>query len=339
MSALSVSRWLLLALCAGSEFFAQVADQPMRPGQPVPPDRGWPREFSDRTATLVLHQPQVDGWPHFTRIHARSAVAVTPAKGEPAVYGTLSMEAETRVDLDSKSVALSAFSVTDIRFPAAKDESHAQKLSAVTKSLLPTYPTSIALDRLLAYVDVSQIAPRNTAVAVDPPPILVSTQPAVLVIIDGEPVPVDIENTQLKKVVNTNWDLFLDKEGRFYLRDDKAWLSAKALDAAWTPLTKMPKEFTKLPDTDQYSDVKQAAAAPRKPDTAKLVLVVQKPTELIVLKGEPILASVSDTQLMWVSWPSPARETFTPARTATCISATRRETGIRNSGSGSWEAV
>jgi hypothetical protein len=301
MPNLSVSSCLLLALSAGLSFSAQGADQPTRPGEPVPPDLGWPRQFSDGTATLVLHQPQVDKWPEFAKIHARSAVALTPAKGETAMYGALSMEAQTHVDLDSKSVALSAFTVTDIRFPAARDDAHAQTLPALTKNLLPAYPTSIALDRLLAYVDLSQITPRNAAVAVDPPPILVTTQPAILVILDGEPITVDIEKAQLKKVMNTNWDLFIDKNGRYYLRDDKVWLSANALDAAWSPVTKLPREFTKLPDTDQYTEIKQAVAAAQKPETPKLVLVVQKPSELIVLKGEPILAPAVDSQLMWVT--------------------------------------
>ena len=39
-------------------------------------------------------------------------------------------------------------------------------------------------------------------------------------IIDGQPIPLDIEGTDLQKLVNTNWDLFLDKKaGRYYLRD------------------------------------------------------------------------------------------------------------------------
>lgn len=67
-------------------------------------------------------------------------------------------------------------------------------------------------------MDTSQVKPRQTAVSLDPPTILVSTQPAVLLIIDGDPALYDIEGTDLQKVVNTNWDLFYDKKGkRFYL--------------------------------------------------------------------------------------------------------------------------
>ena len=90
----------------------------------------------------------------------------------------------------------------------------------------------------------------QTNVSLEPPQILVSTRPAILAILDGEPIPADIEKASLKKVVNTNWDLYIDKSDRLYLRDGKSWLSARGLDEAWSPVTKMPKNCAKLPETE-----------------------------------------------------------------------------------------
>jgi hypothetical protein len=144
-------------------------------------------------------------------------------------------------------------------------------------------------------------APRAEArVLTEPPPIFVSTQPAVLVIIDGEPVMLDIERTSLRRVLNTNWDLYQDRRtSRFYLRLNKSWLTAPDLRGVFAPAGEVPADLTRLAadehkDTRETSPVSRMTAAPR-------VIVVQKPSELIVLKGTPELAPVPGTPLSSVT--------------------------------------
>jgi hypothetical protein len=266
------------------------------------PDPGWPRQYVDGSAKLVVHQPQVDSWKDFKKLKARFATELTPAKGSKTVYGAVLLEADTAVDLDSRTVALANFDIMDAPYPSAKGPEEAKQWAELTRKLMPERPASLALDRVLAYLDSGQIKPRSIQTSMESPPILVSTQPAVLVMIDGKPVPLDIEKTNLQKIVNTNWDLFFDKKnGQFYLRDGRSWLTAKSLQDSWKPVTKAIKEFTKLPATAEYQDVKVAAASPQKPSSAPLVLVADKPTELIWLSGEPVMEPVAGTRLMWVS--------------------------------------
>jgi len=272
----------------------------MQPASPS--DLGWPRRYSDGSATLVLYQPQVDTWTNFKRLTARLAASLTTHKGAQTVWGVLSIVSETQVNQPVRTVTFENFGVTGISYPTARDDAEAKAWQALTTRLLPAYPATVALDRILAYMDQSQWNARQTAVLLDPPPILVSTQPAALVIIDGQPVPVDIAKTNLQKIVNTNWDLFFDKKGnRYYLRDEKVWLSAKELKDAWAPVAKLPTDFTRLPATDPYKEVLQSAARPQKPAVMKLILVVDKPSELIVIAGEPALAPIPETGLMWVT--------------------------------------
>jgi hypothetical protein len=276
---------------------------PRRPAaEQLATDPGWPREYTDGTAKLVLWQPQVDSWSDFRNLKARFATQLTPGKNAQPVWGVLSIESGTDVDQESRSVAFTDFKVTNISYPSAKDETQAHALEALTKKLLPPYPTVVLIERILAYMDMDQIKTRETPVLLEPPPILVSTQPAVLVIIDGKPIFIDIEQTNLQKVVNTNWDLFFDKQAkRYYLRDDVAWLAAKELSDDWTAITELPKDFSKLPNTEEYKDVREAAAKPQKSANPNLVRVAFKPSELIVIDGEPKFEPVAGTHLMWVS--------------------------------------
>ncbi len=272
------------------------------PPQPLTADPGWPRVLSDGSAKLLLYQPQVDNWKDFKILSTRFAVELTPAAGNPPVYGTLRIDADSSVDLETRSVLLTNIRLVNARYASAKDEAQAKAWTALTVKLIPKRAMTVALDRLLAYLDSSQVQRRDVQVALDPPPILVSMQPAVLVILDGQPLWVDVDKTKLKHAVNTNWDLFQDADsGLHYLRLDKSWLAARSLQDTWTPIMQLPKDFAQLPKDAEYQEIRESAAAPNALEKAPQVFLVYKPSELIVLNGSPTWEPVRGTQLMWVS--------------------------------------
>jgi hypothetical protein len=66
------------------------------------------------------------------------------------------------------------------------------------------------------------------------PRILVSTRPAVLVSIRGDPQYEPVEGTRLSRVVNTDARLFVHRpEDRTYLQVGERWYSAPSLDGPW----------------------------------------------------------------------------------------------------------
>ena len=283
--------------CLAALIVSRLAAQPAKP----PADPGWPRQYTDGSAKLVLYQPQVDSWKDFQKMELRFAAGLTPAKGAQQSFGALMVSADTLVDTGTRTVQFDNIRVDDARYPSAKSADEQKKLLDLTSKLLPKEPVGVSLDRVLAYVDAKDEKVRESKVSLDPPPILVSTMPAVLVIIDGDPILMDIEKTGLQKVVNTNWDLFLYKKDRYYyLRNEKVWWGTKDLTGAWKAETKLPKDFDDLPDTEQYAEIKTAAKAPQKPNVVTLVMVVNKPTELIVINGQPSMQPVAGTQLQWV---------------------------------------
>jgi hypothetical protein len=170
---------------------------------------------------------------------------------------------------------------------------------------IPAKGQVIALDRVLANVDKSQIKPKSDAAGIkaDPPKIFHSTKPAVLVIFDGPPVWSPIKDVDLKYAVNTNWDIFEEPSSKtFYLRDDKSWLKATDIKGPWTPAGKLPGSFSKIPANDNWKDVK--ANLPGKSIAASAVPQVfesTEPAELILIKGEPAFVAVKGTSLFWVS--------------------------------------
>jgi hypothetical protein len=160
----------------------------------------------------------------------------------------------------------------------------------------------IALDRVLAGVDKSQIIARNVGdVKADPPTIFYSTKPAVLVNFDGEPIWSPIKDSELKFAVNTNWDVFQHEPSHtYYLRHDRVWLKAGDVRGPWAAAGTLPANFSKLPADDNWTDVKAAlpgAAATSIPS----VFVSTVPSELILFRGTPAYTLVNGTRLWWVS--------------------------------------
>ena len=141
------------------------------------------------------------------------------------------------------------------------------------------------------------------AVKNDPPQIFYTTQPALLVLVDGQPILANT-NGDYQRVVNTRAILLWDGNPQFqgyYLYADNQWYSAPALAGPWAVPANSP------PGID---DALGAALAtkqvdplyPKNPDapSVKQIYVSAAPAELLQTDGTPNLLSVSGTDLLYV---------------------------------------
>ena len=167
---------------------------------------------------------------------------------------------------------------------------------------IPNEDRVIALDRVLAYVDKSTIVPKNVSgLKSDPPKIYLSQTPALLVSFDGDPIWSPIKDNELKFAVNTNWDIFQHgPTGMYYLRNDTSWLRATQLSGPWSRAGKLPDSFSKLPDDENWKDVR-ASLPGAGIKLLPSVYVTTDPAELILIDGAPKYEPVPGTQLLWVS--------------------------------------
>ena len=98
------------------------------------------------------------------------------------------MEASTAVSLEDRLVRFAPVRITDTNFGSLPKEQVQDIVTAIDRGI-PDEERVIALDRVLASIDRSQIIPRNVeGVKADPPAIFFGTRPAILVGFDGEPV-------------------------------------------------------------------------------------------------------------------------------------------------------
>ena len=265
-------------------------------------DRGWPRGYNlPDESQIVLFQPQIASWNDQKHAVALAAVSYVAKGAEKPVIGTIKIETDTLVALDQRMVKFSKLDITEANFPTLEKEKTAEIVKEIQKNI-PEEDRVISLDRVLAYVDKSTITPKNvTGMKSDPPKLYVSKTPAILVSLDGEPIWSPIKDNELKFAVNTNWDLFQHQPtSLYYLRNETTWLKATSLTGPWSRAGKLPASFSKLPEDDNWKDVR--ASLPGAPiKTLPSVYVSSDPSELLLLNGEPHYEPVPGTQLLWVS--------------------------------------
>jgi len=264
-------------------------------------DPGWPREITHDGATIIYYQPQVDAWRDFSVVEARMAISVTPVGGK-ATPGVVSMRAQTYVDRDRRMVLLSNLELTDTRFPSEDASSSIEFGKLVQSFLNPQRTMTISLDRLLAMVAEGQTSAPAVAVDNKPPKIFVSWGPAVLLLVDGEPIRAAIEKTKLEFVVNANWTVLFDTVGKkYFLLNDQQWLTAAQLAGPWTAATTLPKEFASLPADDLFADARKAVPLKASAAKAPKVFYSNVPAEVIEFKGTPVYVPIPGTQLTYAT--------------------------------------
>lgn len=203
-------------------------------------DSGWPRELDAGGFHIVVYQPQVDQLKK-NHLQARAAITVTRSGESAAQYGIVSLTARTDVDRESRMVTLDDIKVSSVSFPAAKSQEG--DIERAIRGGLPNWPRTITLDRLIAELAMTQSEVGNESVAVknDPPKILYSSTPAVLILIDGQPVLRAVSGTSFQHVINTPATLIYDTSAsRYYLDGNGTWVTAATLDGPWAVATSAP---------------------------------------------------------------------------------------------------
>ena len=263
----------------------------------------WPREFENANTHFVVYQPQVDSWKD-NRLEARSAVAVTRVGGTVPAYGIVSLSARTNVDKETRTVFLDDLKVTGATFPAA--QSRQSDLVDAIRHSLSAWPRSISLDRLLADLAITQAqaATETAQFNNEPPKIIFSRVPSVLILIDGEPAFRPVAGTAYTRVINTPaLLLFNPQENRFYLDGVQWWMTATSLAGPWTVATAPPADLTQAKAIALEGEEKDPHAHPQdQPQMPPAVVYVSTaPAELIVTRGNPEFSPIAGTQLTYVT--------------------------------------
>ena len=281
---------------------------------------GWPREISVPEGKIVVYQPQPDTLAG-DRVRARAAVAVTPTGWDEAAFGTVWLGSRLDTDRDSRMAKIMDTKVLRVGFPNAKEE-HKQRLAEILEEEIPKWDLEISLDRLLASLELAETR-RLAAEHLnnDPPAILISFEPAILVMIEGQPRLQEIEGADgLMRIINTPFNIAFDRSARrYYLyAGDEQWYVAEDWKGPWDLAASVPDKISALAPLEQEAearaiqdsvDAQVAAAAAEAGEEVEeeeigpppKLIVATEPTELIYIQGEPEYTPITEADLLYVS--------------------------------------
>jgi len=275
-------------------------------GAAKPPDSGWPREVDRNGEKVFMYEPQVESW-EGDEISAYAALSVVKTNDKRAKYGVVWFTARTEIDKVNRQVTLDTFQITKLQFPAMKERE--VEFQDFLQSKLPGKSRVVALDRLQADLMASQSAEtaiRGLPVNNDPPEIIFSTKPAVLVLIDGSPKFRDVGGTRLQLVLNTQSTILLDNESsKYYVSVLDGWMEAPSMEGAWAYVSKIPedmKEITKGIQERQQARSQEGTTPPslkqaNKDGKLPAIYVRTGPAELVTTEGPPQFASLPEAKL------------------------------------------
>jgi len=269
----------------------------------------WPYELKDGTTVITVYQPQLDSWDG-VKLKARAAVAATTEGNKQGpTYGILHLSAATLVDKGERIVTLDRPKIEKAEFPHAKGGSDAwvkllaQDLQSKTRTL--------SLDRLEANLKIVQIqaSNRDELLRNAPPKIIFSTQPAILVYVDGMPAYRSLPGTSYERLINTRALIVKSSAGTHYLHLFDGWVTSKTLLGDWSVASNPPPELKKLADeaiksrqvdllTGQ-SDPEQSAPSLASGPVPR-IHIASVATELVVTDGEPKWVPIPGTKLLFV---------------------------------------
>jgi hypothetical protein len=264
------------------------------------PDVAWPREVKAADGTAItVYQPQVERWAD-NNLAGRAAVSVLrPGEKEPR-YGMIELTARTQIDKSADLVTLSNLRVTKSNFPGASAE-EAEKYLATLRGSVTRQSWPVSAQALQANLAIAQArTQKGLPVKNDPPQILFRTAPSMLVLVDGEPALRPAKDVpSLWRVINTTALILQEPQSKtFYLWAAGRWWSSPQVAAEWKPAGSVPEPAEKARGAlaKQFDPLESKDAA-----EIGTVIVATRPTELLQSKGEPKLAPISATELLYVT--------------------------------------
>jgi hypothetical protein len=270
-------------------------------------EEGWPREINAKGAKIVIYQPQPESFVD-DDLRARAAVGVQENDEAEPVFGAVWFVARVETDRDEREVRLIDVKVPRVHFPEASEEEE-KKLIDVLKKEISKWEGSISLDQLLVSLEEAereQVA--ADSLRTEPPTILFSTEPAILIMIDGEPSLQATDDERCMRVINTPFLMVLDTStGDYYLDGGDDWYAARSATGPWEHVDGVPLEVLKLrpppdPDAAEEEEPAEEEADDEEPPDNRIprIIVATEPTELIVSDGEPTWSPIGDLPLLYM---------------------------------------
>jgi hypothetical protein len=260
----------------------------------------WPLEIESKESIITtLYQPQLESFQN-NDLEGRMAVTIKVPE-EEMIFGALWFRARLETDLDNRTVLLEKMEIIKTHFPDIADDEKISNFSELLSAEIESWNLEMSLDRILASLDeVENLEELSHQINNDPPEIYFRNTPAILMMIDGDPILSKDEGSGLEYVVNTPFFIVQDpKKKEFYIHGGPFWYSSTEITEGWEEIKKVPSKIEKFAkesiDDPELDSISQSYTK------APELIMVTKPAELILVDGGIDYQAIEETSLLYVS--------------------------------------
>ena len=203
----------------------------------------WPLEIASAEGKVILYQPQPDTLKD-DKLTGRSAVSITPQGTDTPLFGALWFDARISTDRDERVVTMHDIKILQIKLPHASSEIE-EKTIQILKDETPKMSITFSLDRLLSTLEEAEKEATSAEnLKTDPPKIIFTMIPSVLVTIDGPPQLRPLPDTKVMQVVNTPFVMLFEPELKtYYLKGGSNGSRLRTYPAPGIPISPRPHRF------------------------------------------------------------------------------------------------
>jgi hypothetical protein len=260
----------------------------------------WPIEIeSEQGIITTLYQPQLESFKE-NDLEGRMAVTIKVPEKE-MIFGALWFRARMLTDLDDRTVLLEKMEITRTHFPDITDQEKISNFSELLSAEIESWNLEMSLDRILASLDeVENMRELSDQINNDPPDIYFRTTPAILMMIDGDPIIRKHEGSGLEYVVNTPFFIVKDpKKDNYYINGGPFWYTSENILTGWKETNKVPSKIKKF--AEESIEESETDSISESYTEAPELIVVTAPAELILVDGEADYQMIEGTGLLYVA--------------------------------------
>lgn len=257
----------------------------------------WPVKINDANGNITLFQPQVEKISQIV-LEARCAVMVKTDDYPDGVFGAIWFECKIETDKNERTVLLEELDIKAFNFPDF-DDNLAEGIVALLENKVEENEYLLSLDQLIASMVGDNMGNETSGLNNSPPEIIFTTEPSVLVMIDGEPKLKGIENTDYSYVQNTPFFLIQDNKTKvYYFYGGGNWYQSGNILKDWKNITNVPEALIELAKEALTNDEEGDII----PDSIISNLIVRTdPAELLQSEGEPEFGPLKGTNLLYLT--------------------------------------
>lgn len=256
----------------------------------------WPREISLKGGVLTYYQPQIDSYTA-NILEGRSAISYKP-EGEDMLFGAFWFRASLKTDKMARTASMDQIDILKLEFPNI-DSTKIDAARDYIKSQIEEMQITLSLDRLKASLaDSEQLQSMRDRIQNTPPEIYYREEPTILISVDGEPLWKVVKDKNLEYVQNSPFFIAKNsRDGVYYIKGGGHWYAKD--ETGWNVSNNVPKNIRQFASENAPKD--QPKDKEKIEEIIPKVLVVYKPSELIVTDGEPDYKSIEGTSLLYVA--------------------------------------